>query len=92
MLALHAVEDETQKDEGIVAVVSFHIFHNPLAHLSKVAGFGKLALVHKACPRSDGQPAPVNPLFSHTGWEAFGEPEPIKSLKTLRIHRVGANV
>lgn len=67
LLALHAVEDETQEDEGIVAVVCFHIFHNPLTHLSKIAGFGKLALVHKACPRSDGQPAPVNPLFSHTG-------------------------
>lgn len=37
--ASHAVKDETQEDEGVVAIVDFHIFHNPLTHLSKVAWF-----------------------------------------------------
>lgn len=64
--ASHAVEDETQEDEGIVAVVSVHIFHHPLTHLSKIAGFGKLALVHKAGPWSNGRATPVDPLFGHT--------------------------
>jgi len=39
LIALHAVEDETQKDEGVVAVVSVHIFHHPLTQISKVARF-----------------------------------------------------
>lgn len=65
--ALHAVQDETQEDEGVVAVVNFHIFYNPLTHISKVARFGKLALVHKAGPRSNGHAALVEPLFGHTG-------------------------
>lgn len=63
----HAVEDETQEDEGIVAVVNFHILYDPLAHHSKVTWLGELALVHKAGPRTYGQPAPVNPLFGYTG-------------------------
>lgn len=66
LLDLHAVQDETQEDEGVVAVVSFHIFHNSLAHISKVAGLRKLALVNKTGPRSNGHPTPVDPLFSHT--------------------------
>lgn len=78
LLALHAVEDETQEDECIVAVVSFHIFYHPLTQLSKVARFWKLALVYEAGPRSNGHATPVDPLFSHTGWKAFGEPEPMK--------------
>ena len=73
---LHAVEDQTQEDEGIVAVVDLHIFHDPLTHLSKVAGFRKLALVHKAGPRSNGHAAPVDPFFGHVDGEAFGEPQP----------------
>lgn len=67
LLALHAVEDETEEDEGIVAVVNFHIFHHPLTHLSEVTGFRKLALVHKASPRSNGHTALVDPFLSHTG-------------------------
>lgn len=39
LLSLHAVEDETQEYEGVVAVKNLHIFHNSLTHLSKVAGF-----------------------------------------------------
>lgn len=39
VLGLHAVEDKPQEDEGVVAVVNFHIFHHPLAQVSKVAGF-----------------------------------------------------
>lgn len=39
LTALHAVQDETQEDESIVAVVNLHIFYNPLTHLSEVAGF-----------------------------------------------------
>ncbi len=78
LMVLHAIENETQEDESVVAVVNFNISHNPLAHLSKVAGFWKLALVHKARPWSDGRPTPVEPLFSWTGWEAFGEPESVK--------------
>lgn len=74
--ALHAVQDETQEDESVVAVVNLHIFYNPLTHLSEVAGFWKLALVHKGCPRSDGQATPVEPFLGHTGRESFGEPEP----------------
>lgn len=30
LLALHAVEDETQEDEGVVAVESVHVLHHPL--------------------------------------------------------------
>lgn len=67
LTALHAVQDEPQEDEGVVAVVNFHIFYNPLAHLSEVARFGKLALVHKAGPRSNGHTASVEPLFGYTG-------------------------
>lgn len=78
LLALHAVEDETQEDEGIVAVVDFHIFYHSLTKLPKVAGFWKFALVYEACPWANGQPALVNPFFGHTGWEAFGEPKPVK--------------
>lgn len=81
LTALHAVQDEPQEDEGIVAVVNFHIFYNPLAHLSEVAGFGKLALVHKAGPRSNGHTAPVEPFFGYTDWESFGEPEPVEKKK-----------
>lgn len=65
-LRLHAVQYETQEDEGIVAVVHFHIFHHPLTQLPKVARFGELALVHKAGPWSNGHPTPLKPLFGHT--------------------------
>lgn len=78
VLGLHAVEDKPQEDEGVVAVVNFHIFHHPLAQVSKVAGFWKLALVYKTGPRSNGQSALVEPLFSHASWDAFGKPEPTK--------------
>lgn len=80
----HAVKDETQEDEGVVAIVDFHIFHNPLTHLSKVAWFWKLALVHKAGPWTNGEPTPVDPLFGHAGWESFGEPEPVKTSSEKR--------
>lgn len=63
----HAVKDETQEDEGIVAVENFHILHDPLTHHSKVTWLGELALVHKAGPWTNGQPAPVNPLFGYAG-------------------------
>lgn len=39
LLASHAVEDKTHEDEGVVAVERVHVFHHPLAQLSKVAGF-----------------------------------------------------
>lgn len=84
LFASHAVKDETQEDEGVVAIVDFHIFHNPLTHLSKVAWFWKLALVHKAGPRTNGEPTPVDPLFGHAGWESFGEPEPVKNSSKKR--------
>lgn len=86
LTALHAVEDETQEDEGIVAIVNFDIFYNPLAHLSKVAGFGKLALVHKAGPRTNGNAAPVEPFFGYTGWESFWEPEPVEVKKRYHLY------
>lgn len=63
----HAVEDETQEDEGVVAVVNFHILDNPLTHHSKVTWLGELALVHKAGPWTNRQPAPVNPLLGYAG-------------------------
>lgn len=78
---LHAVDDETQEDERVVAVVRLHIFHHPLAQFPKVAGFRELALVHETCPRSNGQSAPVYPLFGRTEGEAFGEPEPVSDGK-----------
>lgn len=76
--ALHAVEDETQKDEGVVAVVNLHILHHPLAELSEVSRFRELPLVNKTGPRSNGHPAAVKPFFSHADWEAFGKPQPGK--------------
>lgn len=63
----HAIEDETQEDEGVVAVVNFHILDNPLTHHSKVTWLGELALVHKAGPGTNGQPALVNPLLGNAG-------------------------
>ena len=87
VLASHAVEDEPQEDEGVVAVVRFHIFHHSLTQLAKVAGFRKLALVHEAGPRSNGHPAPVDPLFSRADREAFREPDPVKGATNEWGHR-----
>lgn len=78
MLFLHAVEDETEEDEGVVAVVSVHVPHHPLTQLPKVAGFGELALIHEASPWPNGHSTPLNPLFNHSNREAFGEPESVK--------------
>lgn len=83
LLALHAVEDEAQEDEGIVAVVNFNIFYHPLTQFSKIAGFWKLALVHEAGPWSNGHSTSVEPLFSHTDRDAFREPQPVKHNKAL---------
>lgn len=81
---LHAVHDETQEDESIVAVVNFHIFYNPLTHLSKVAGFWKLPLIHKAGPRSNGHATLVKPFFGYTGRNSFREPKPVEKKNVAR--------
>lgn len=75
----HAVEDETQEDECVVAVVDFHILDNPLTHHSKVTWLGELALVHKAGPGTNRHPTPVDPLLSYVGGKSFREPESGKS-------------
>lgn len=80
---LHAVHDETQEDESIVAVVNFHIFYNPLTHLSEVAGFWKLPLIHKAGPRSNGHATLVKPFFGYTGRNSFREPEPVEEKRDV---------
>lgn len=76
--SLHAVEDEAEEDEGVVAVVRFHVFHHSLTHLSKVAGFWKLALVYERGPGSDGHTASVHPLLSRRDGQAFREPDPVR--------------
>lgn len=68
---LHAVEDEPQEDEGVVAVVCVQVPHNTLAQFTKVLRFGKLALIHKAGPGPDRFPSTVKPLLCHIPRKAF---------------------
>lgn len=74
--SLHAVEDESQEDEGVVAVIGVQVPHHTLAQLPKIPRFGELALVYKAGPRTDGLPPAVHPILNHTTRQTFGQPEP----------------
>lgn len=63
---LHAVEDEPQEDEGVVAVVCVQVPDPTLAQLSEVFRLGELALVHKAGPGADGLSPTIQPVLHHT--------------------------
>lgn len=74
--SLHAIEDESHEDKGVVAVICVQVPHHTLAQLSKITGLGKLALVNKASPWTDGLPPAVHPILNHSYRQTFGQPEP----------------
>lgn len=86
---LHAVEDEPQEDEGVVAVIGVHVPHHTLAQLSKIPRFGELALIYKAGPWADGLPPAVHPILNHSTRQTFGQPNPeVRNGEENRITRV----
>lgn len=87
--SLHAVEDESQEDEGVVAVIGVQVSHHTLAQLSKISRFGELALIYKAGPWTDGLPPAVHPILNHTTRKTFGQPKPdVRDRQKNRITRV----
>lgn len=87
--SLHAVEDEAQEDEGVVAVIGVQVPHHTLAQLSKIPRFGELALIYKASPWTDGLPPAVHPILNHSTRHTFGQPKPdVQDREENRITRV----
>lgn len=71
---LHAVEDEAQEDENVVAMVGVKVSHHSLAQLPEVAWLGELPLVNEGHPGSHGKAAALEPLLGDAAGDAFGEP------------------
>lgn len=72
----HAVEDEAQEHEDVVALVKLHIADQALAQLAQVAGPGEALLVHEGAPGPDGGPALLQPFPAHVRGDQFGQQTP----------------
>jgi hypothetical protein len=72
----HAVQDEAQEHEHIVALVVFHIAYQPLAQLAQVAGSREAVLVHEGAPGPDGRAAPLQPLSAYARGNQLGQQGP----------------
>lgn len=72
----HAVQDEAQEHEHIVALVVLHVAYEALAQLAQVAGPREAPLVHEGAPGPDGRAAPLQPLTARARWDQFRQQGP----------------
>lgn len=72
----HAVHDEAQEHEHVVALVVLHVAYEALAQLAQVAGSREAPLVHEGAPGPDGRAAPLQPLTADAGRDQFRQQGP----------------